>query len=151
TAPPVLPAAHTSPEADQAGPGRYRRIAVALEMGPADEAVLAHVRTLAIPGETEIVLVHVAESAAGRDLGPQSSDQESGEDQVALDHLASQLHEVGIRAETRLGHGDAIAELARLVNEAAPDLLVTGAHGHRLIGDLVHGATASGVRHRVRC
>jgi len=28
---------------------------------------------------------------------------------------------------------------------------VTGAHGHRLLGDLVHGATASGVRHRVHC
>ena len=149
---PVLPAARASSEAQEpTGVGRYRRIAVALEMGPADQAVLAHVRTLAIPGETEIVLVHVAESAASRYLGPQSSDQESREDQLALDSLASQLQGLGIRTETRLGHGDAIGELARLVNDAAPDLLVTGAHGHQLIGDLVHGATASGVRHRVRC
>ncbi|HUK62085.1 MAG TPA: universal stress protein [Dongiaceae bacterium] len=34
----------------------------------------------------------------------------------------------------------------------APEiLLVTGSHGHRLLGDLVHGATVSAVRHLVRC
>jgi len=146
---PALAADHRAAPAVE--PGLYRRIAVALEMGPADGRVLEHVRTMVIPGETEVVLVHVAESAASRYLGPQTSDQESREDQAALDSLADQFRALGVRAEARLGHGDAIAELARLVNEAEPDLLVTGAHRHRLIGDLVHGATASGVRHRVRC
>ncbi|HEY3214872.1 MAG TPA: Nramp family divalent metal transporter [Candidatus Eisenbacteria bacterium] len=132
-------------------PGLYRRIAVALEMGPADGRVLEHVRTLVVPGETEVVLVHVAESAASRYLGPETSDLESREDQATLDALADQFRALGVRAETRLGHGDAIGELARLVNEAVPDLLVTGAHRHGLIGDLWHGATTSGVRHRVAC
>jgi manganese transport protein len=30
------------------------------------------------------------------------------------------------------------------------DLVVTGAHGHRLLGDLIFGSTISGLRHRLR-
>jgi len=134
-----------------AEPALYRRIAVALEMGPADRAVLEHVHTMVQSGETEVVLVHVAESAASRYLGPQTSDLESRQDLVALEGLADQLRQRGIPASVRLGHGDASTELARLVNEAGADLLITGSHGHRLIGDLVHGATVSSVRHLVRC
>jgi manganese transport protein len=133
------------------GPALYRRIAVALEMGPADRAVLEHVPTLVRSPETELVLVHVAESAASRYLGPETSDQESREDLAALESLAAQFRARGIRASVLLGHGDAAPELARLVNESGADLLVTGSHGHRLLGDLVHGATASAVRHHVRC
>jgi manganese transport protein len=47
--------------------------------------------------------------------------------------------------------GNAPDELARLVNASGADLLITGSHGHRLLQDILHGATASGVRHRVRC
>ncbi len=35
--------------------------------------------------------------------------------------------------------------------EAGVELLVTGSHGHRWLGDLFFGATTSGLRHRVRC
>jgi manganese transport protein len=139
-----------APRAAAAPAPSYRRIAVALEMGPADAVVMEHLRALARPG-TEVVLIHVAESAASRYLGPDSSDEESREDQEALEALAQRLRGMGLRPEVRLGHGDAKAELARLVNEANADLLITGSHGHRLIGDLLHGATASGVRHMVRC
>ena len=38
-----------------------------------------------------------------------------------------------------------------LVGEWRADLLVTGSHGHRLLGDLFLGSTASGIRHRVAC
>jgi manganese transport protein len=149
---PVLPAARAA-VAVTAVPEQalYRRIAVALEMGPADRAVLEHVPSLVRSAETELVLVHVAESAASRYLGPETLDLESREDRESLEALAEQFRRRGIRTEVRLGHGAATAELARLVNEAEADLLVTGSHGHRLIGDLVHGATASGVRHLVRC
>jgi manganese transport protein len=38
-----------------------------------------------------------------------------------------------------------------MVAEADADLLITGSHGHRLLGDLLHGATVSALRHLVRC
>jgi manganese transport protein len=151
--PPIAPATprRTPARLRAASPGaRYRRIAVALELGPADRAVLDHVREMALADGCEVVLLHVAESAASRYLGPESSDQESREDQVSLESLAVELAAAGIPAETRLGHGDVKQELARLVEETGADLLITGSHGHRLLQDLIYGSTASGLRHLVR-
>ena len=143
---PAAPAIARAPSA----PSRYRRIAVALELGPADRAVLDHVREMALAEGCDVVLLHVAESAASRYLGPESSDEESREDQVTLESIGIELAVSGIPTATRLGHGDVKHELARLVEESGADLLITGSHGHRLIGDLIHGSTTSGLRHLVR-
>jgi manganese transport protein len=143
---PVAPAIARAPSAA----ARYRRIAVALELGPADRAVLDHVREMALAEGCDVVLLHVAESAASRYLGPESSDEESREDQVTLESIGIELAAAGIPTATRLGHGEVKHELARLVGESGADLLITGAHGHRLLGDLIHGSTTSGLRHLVR-
>jgi manganese transport protein len=129
----------------------YKRVALALELGPADRAVIEHVRTMALPADAEVLLLHVAESAASRYLGPESSDKESREDQATLDDLAAGLQARGLKTAVRLGHGEVKSELARLVNGSDVDLLITGAHGHRWLGDLIHGATVSALRHMVRC
>ncbi len=129
---------------------RYRRIAVALEMGAADAAVLEHVSTMVSPGKSEVMLLHVTESAASRYLGEETLDEESREDQQALEGLADQFRKRGVQATVLLGHGDVKDELARLVAATQAEVLVTGSHGHRLFGDVLYGATASGVRHLVR-
>ncbi|MGE5174956.1 MAG: Nramp family divalent metal transporter [Hyphomicrobiales bacterium] len=131
--------------------GGPRRVAVALEIGGADDAVIEHLAGMALPGDAEIVLMHVAESAASRYLGVESSDQESREDTETLEHLAEHLRHLGFDARVLLGNGDVKAELARMVRETGADLLITGSHGHRLFGDLFLGATVSGLRHRVAC
>jgi manganese transport protein len=128
-----------------------RRVALALELGPADAAMLEHFRGMALPIDAHIALMHVAESAASRYLGPESLDEESREDLAALEELAAELRGTGLRVEVMLGNGDVKSELARLINEWKADLVVTGSHGHRLLGDLFLGATTSGLRHRVRC
>ena len=112
--------------------------------------MLEHVGRLAAAGRPEVILIHVAESAASRYLGEESSDQEQRSDQAALDALVTQFRDRGVTARALLGFGAVKSELARLVGECQPDVLVTGSHGHRLIGDLLYGATASGVRHMVR-
>jgi manganese transport protein len=139
------------PVATAAGTVTARRVAVALEMGPADAAVLAHVLAMPRLPDSEVVLVHVAESAASRYLGPETSDEESREDSAMLDGIAARLVSEGIAARAVLGHGKVAGEIARIVAEVEADLLVTGSHGHRLLGDLVHGATVSAVRHLVLC
>ena len=131
--------------------GPYARVAVALELGPADHAVLDHVRRMELPPGGQLVLMHVAESAASRFLGPESSDAESREDLATLESLADELRARGTAVAVMLGHGDVKDELERMVGEVAADLLVTGSHGHRLVGDIVFGATTSGLRHRVKC
>ena len=132
-------------------PAGARRIAVALELGPADLMVIEHVKRLSLPADAELVLMHVAESAASRFLGPESLDQESREDLATLEALADELRAGRRRVSVGLGHGDVQDELARMVNEADVELLITGSHGHRWLGDLFFGATTSGLRHRMRC
>jgi manganese transport protein len=131
--------------------GQHRRIAVALELEAADGNILGFLdRATFAPGAT-LVLVHVAESAASRWLGERSLDRESREDAAALDALAERFRSRGIAVEVRLGHGEPVREIARLVRESDADLLVTGSHGHSGLSDVVFGATVSGVRHRVAC
>jgi manganese transport protein len=129
----------------------WRTVAVALEMGSADAAVLDHVRDQELTTRTRLVLLHVVESAAGRYLGPETSDEESREDRSALEAIADRFRALGIASEVRLGFGNPAPELARMIEEAGADLVITGSHGHRLIGDLIHGATISALRHLVRC
>ena len=150
--PQARPAALRSSSARPAIPeGPPRRVAVALEMGAADDAVLEHVRDhFAVPG-AELILLHVVESAAGRYLGPESSDLESRADLATLEDLAQDLRRRGAAVSVALGHGDPKTELARLVGEARPEMLVTGSHGHGGLRDLLFGSTVSGLRHRVDC
>jgi len=129
----------------------YRRIALALELGPADPAVLEHVKRMALPADATLILMHVAESAASRYLGAESSDQEAREDTATLESLADELRARGLQVSVQLGHGDVKDELARMVADSHVDLLVTGSHGHGVVKDLFLGATTSGLRHRVRC
>jgi manganese transport protein len=129
----------------------YRRVAVALELAEPDRAILEHVRLMALPAEAEVVLMHVAESAASRYLGSESSDEESREDRATLESLAGELAAHGLKTSVMLGNGQVVSELARMVNASGVDLLITGSHGHGILGDLFFGATTSGLRHRVKC
>ena len=131
--------------------GGPHRVAVALELGSADPAVIEHVRSMPLARDAELVLLHVVESAAGRYLGPETGDAEAREDIATLESLADEFRALGRATTVRLGFGSVKPELARLVEEVNADLLVTGAHGHRLLGDLVFGSTTSGLRHMVRC
>jgi manganese transport protein len=129
--------------------GAYQRIAVALELGRSDPSVLEFLRSLSFAPGAELVLVHVVESAASRYLGAQSLDEESREDQSALEAIAGEFRLKGVATQAVLGHGDAKREIARLVRELKADLLVTGSHGHTGLRDVVYGATVSAVRHLV--
>ena len=131
--------------------GHYKRIAVAVELAGPDDNVLHFLRGAEFAPETELVFVHVAESAASRWLGEQSLDSESREDRVALETLAREFGDRGVRASVQLGHGDPAREIARIVTAEGADLLVTGSHGHSGLSDVVFGATVSHLRHLVTC
>jgi len=139
--PPLIPAADA----------RWKRVAVALELGAADGPVLDHVQALPLPPGGEIVLLHVAESAASRYLGAEASDLESREDQQQLEGHAATLRIGGRSVRVQLGFGDPRSELTRMTNELGADLLITGSHGHGFFGDLIYGATVSALRHTVKC
>jgi manganese transport protein len=129
----------------------YPRIAAALELGSADEAVLAYLRSIRFGEGSELVLIHVTESAASKFLGAETSDVEVREDERAMEAVAAEFRARGVGTRVLLGHGDPAREIVRLVEAVGPDLLITGGHGHGWLADLFYGSTAAAVRHRVRC
>ena len=127
----------------------YRRIAVALDFGDGEEQLVNEALRFADRETTDIVLMHVVESPVARAMGDNAADFETEADRRRLEELCGRLREAGYRASCRLGLGDPISELARLVEEEGVEAVVLGAHGHRGLTDLVYGNTASALRHRI--
>jgi len=129
---------------------QYRRVGIALEATARDQQILAGVLPLVRAAEAEVFLIHVLESATARFIGQTVDDAEakSAEDYIA--RVAGALRESGVKCAARLGTGEAEDEIARIAKEEKLDLLVTGSHGHHLLGDIFHGSTASELRHRTR-
>ena len=125
----------------------YRRIAIAMEASPGDTQILAGVMPLIHSSGAEVVLIHVVESATARFIGEKADDSEARHDAEYLDRVCAALGQAGISSRSRLGAGDPSEEIARLAEEEEVDLIVTGAHGHRLLGDLFHGSTVDDLHH----
>jgi nucleotide-binding universal stress UspA family protein len=130
----------------------YRRILVAIEHSPADQAVLSHVRDLARQVGSELHLVHVADGWAARnfDRWKLRESEEMRDDRNYLAQLAADLAAHGLKVSTELAMGDPADELIRLSDGHGFDLLAMSTHGHRFFNDLVRGTTVNKVRHLVR-
>jgi manganese transport protein len=129
-----------------------RLIAAALDFSRADKAVLSYAVTLAQTAGrgSRMVLFHVVESGGARIMGGELRDSEARGDQERLELYAAELAELGVEATYDLGFGEPADELAQLVDEHQPDLILLGSHGHRVMGDIVHGTSVERLRHRVK-
>jgi manganese transport protein len=135
-----------------APPSAPRRIAAAVDFSGADTAVLSHAVTLAKSGGrgATVLLLHVVESGGARLMGDEMQDNEARADQQRLDLYRTELGELGVDASYDLGFGDPVDQLVALVHTHGPDLVVLGGHGHRGVGDFVHGTTVERLRHRIK-
>ena len=127
----------------------YTKILVALENGEADERLLPHVGQLARQVGAELLLLHVADGWAARNF-EQLKLTESAEmiaDHAYLAARAEEMRVTGLRVTTLLALGNPPNEIARIATESQCDLIALASHGHKLIGDLVHGSTIDKVRH----
>jgi len=138
---PELPALETSL------PNQYRRIALALEATPRDARILAAVIPLLRAAGAEAILIHAVESATARFLGESVDDEEMRHDRDYLERVAARLRAAGLRCATHLGAGDPARQIAHIAEQEHCDLIVTGGHGHRWLGDLFHGSTINDLRH----
>lgn len=127
----------------------YKQILVALENGPADVALLAHVRGLAQALKSQLVLVHVADgfAARNREALNLADSEEIKRDQAYLDAQVAALQTAGFVCRGVLAHGNPPQEIVKVAEAEPVDLIALGAHGHKFIGDLVHGSTVTPVRH----
>jgi manganese transport protein len=127
----------------------YRKILVALENGPADKTLLPHVEDLARRLGSELLLLHVADGWAARNyeaLHLAESD-EIKSDRKYLDAAAVRLREHGVRVQFKLAMGDPAIEIVKVAKTEHCDLIAMTTHGHKFVGDIVHGSTIEPVRH----
>jgi len=130
----------------------YKKILVALENGPADEALLPHIGQLAQLCGSELLLIHVADGWAARNyeqLGLADSEEMIG-DRNYLESTAATLGGAGLRVGVYLARGNPPDEILKTAEREGCDLIAMTTHGHRLLGDLIHGSTITAVRHKSR-
>ena len=133
-------------------PRTLSRIGVALEHDQADAEILNRALGLAQTqaSPSELVLLHVVDTAMTRVLGPETADRETGADERYLADLVAALRDRGYSARSVLLYGpDPAGELVSYLRHDPVDLLVVGSHGHGMVRDLLLGQTVDRVRHRL--
>ncbi len=128
----------------------YARILVPLEHTRWDQVILDHVRALARLHNSALLLIHVADGFAARNIEQLDlrESEEMKRDRAYLDDRAAELSREGFRAEGILACGDPATEIAAAAEREACDLIAMATHGHGFFGDLIHGSVADKVRHR---
>ncbi len=133
---------------DALRPHPLATIGVALEHGPGDGEILNRALSLARPGETDLVLLHVVDTPMTRVYGNETADRETAADERYLAEVVRVLKQKGFDARSVLLHGpDRAAKLVGQLKNEPVDLLVVGSHGHGLVRDLLFGQTVDKVRH----
>jgi nucleotide-binding universal stress UspA family protein len=127
----------------------YDRILVTLDTTPTDRAIIEHVKRLAKTLGSRVILLHVATGVPAQYQGANAGGQEVQEDSAYLDQIRQEFTDAGISAETELAFGDPVKEIVNWVRNKGCDLLAMSTHGHHLLGDIVHGTTASRVQHSI--
>lgn len=131
-------------------PAPYQRVAVALDFSGNEEMLLSESLRFVEKGKTELVLLHVVESPVARTLGSEGEDMEMMKDRKRLEELAAKMEKSGISTGWRLGAGNPVSELAKMINDLNADVVVVGGHGHSGMSDLIHGTVISNLRHQIR-
>ena len=130
----------------------YKRILVPLEHSPYDAAIVEHVRELARVCGSSVVLIHVADGWAARNVN-QLNLRESEEmrlDREYLEQTCALLKSDGLEVDSLLAGGDPSKEIADAATREQCDLIAMSTHGHKFIKDLVYGSVANEVRHLSR-
>lgn len=128
----------------------YKRILVPLEHSRWDSVILKHVRGLSRLTSAELLLIHVADGFAARNVAQLDlrESEEMRKDRTYLDECAAALIAEGFRVEALLCCGDPSTEISLAADREQCDLIAMATHGHKFLGDLIHGSVASAVRHK---
>jgi len=129
----------------------YHNILIPLENSAADETILAHIKPLARLTGAQLLLVHVSDGWVARNFNQLNlaESEEMKEDRAYLEQRTRDLTAEGFTCAAVLALGEPSDEIIKLAREKDVDLIAMTTHGHRLISDLLYGATADKVRHAV--
>ncbi|MBI5058722.1 Nramp family divalent metal transporter [candidate division KSB1 bacterium] len=128
----------------------YRRVGVAIEVSATDAKLVRQGVAMAKRYDSELALIHVMDGLGPRFWREQSSDHEVVGDEAYMANLRDEVAKLGVNVRVVLGYGNPPDEIVRIVHDEDIDLLIMGTHGHRFTQDILFGATATRVRHRVQ-
>jgi len=128
----------------------YKRILVCLENSGTDAHIVEHVGPLAKLCGASVLLIHVADGWAARNIKQLDlrESEEMREDRDYLERVAAGFVATGVPAEAILATGDPATEVTAVAARERCDLIAMATHGHKLIGDVIHGSVANQVRHK---
>src|ERR1043165_883331 len=129
----------------------YKQILIPLENSAADETILTHIRPLARIAGAKLLLVHVADGWVARNFNQLqlAESEEMKEDRAYLEKHQLELTNEGFSCDAMLALGEPSDEIIKLAREKDVDLIAMTTHGHRFVSDILYGATADKVRHKV--
>jgi nucleotide-binding universal stress UspA family protein len=127
----------------------YKTILLTLDTTPSDRTIIEHIKPLAKLHGSRIVLLHVADGWAARTFGSDAVSPEVDSDKAYLEKVRTELRGAGIEADAELAFGDPVEQIVNWAKKNACDLVAMSTHGHKLLGDLIHGTTASRVQHSI--
>lgn len=130
----------------------YTRILVPLEHSPYDEAILDHVLGLARFCGASVVLIHVADGFAARNVAQLNlrESEEMRSDREYIERRCADLQAGGVSADAVLAGGEPGREIVEAAQREGCDLIAMATHGHRFVQDLLRGSVANDVRHMSR-
>ena len=130
----------------------YRKILLALDNTDSDQAFLEHIPALATMAGSELLLLHVADGWVARNFNQLqlAASQEMVDDWDYLERMAELLRAHGLQVKTTLALGNPPSQIIKTAANESCDLIAMVSHGHRLIGDILHGSTIDAVRHGAR-
>lgn len=127
----------------------YRKILMPVENSPYDDAIVDHVTELARTCKASVILIHVADGFAARNISQLQlrESEEMRKDREYIERIASELESRGIESDAVLASGDPAKEIASAAVREGCDLIAMSTHGHKFIGDMIHGSVSHAVRH----
>lgn len=127
----------------------YTRILVPLENSRTDDSIIAHVTQLSRSCGASVVLIHVADGFAARNMRQLSlrESEEMQKDRAYIEEVADRLEALGIKADAILASGEPAKEIIDAAAREQCDLIAMGTHGHKFLNDLIRGSVADSVRH----
>ena len=96
------------------------------------------------------MLLHVADGWAARTYGSDAVSPEIDEDTAYLKKVReAEFQAAGIHTDAELAYGVPAKEIVKWVKRKGCDLVAMSTHGHRFLGDIFLGTTASRVQHSI--
>ena len=131
----------------------YQKILITLDTSASDPEILVAVTALAAMMKSDLLLLHVADGWVARNFDQLNlaESEEMRADWKYLEEIAARLRsETGLTVTTQLALGNPPDQILKVAEAEGVGLIAMASHGHRLVGDIIHGSTIESVRHRTR-